>query len=65
MVNRIAFQSAALQGAAYDPETQELTVTFRNGQSYRYQGVPQGVFEQFREAASPGTFYFQNIKGVY
>lgn len=65
MADRVSFTSEALQGAAYEPETETLTVTFRSGSSYDYEGVPEGIWQQFKEAASAGTFWRNNIKDVY
>lgn len=57
--------SSVLSRASYDSDTQTLTITFRKGGSYTYEGVPQDVFEGLRDADSPGQYYSTQIKGVY
>lgn len=65
MIDRAAFISTALQGASWDDETQELTVTFKNGESYTYEAVPLKIWQAFKDADSPGSFYFSVIKGSF
>lgn len=60
-----SLSSSALTSATYDDETRELSVMFHSGRSYTHPGVPQEVFDQLRQAPSPGAFYNQQIKGVY
>ncbi len=57
--------SSALGGASYDPETQVLTVVFRNGSSVTYSGVPAETYEELMNADSPGSYYAANIRGQY
>ncbi len=57
--------STALSSAAYDPDTQTLTVTFKGGGSYTYQRVPPDVYEQLTTADSPGRFWRESIKDAY
>lgn len=65
MTERQQFQSTALMDGTYDRETQELTVTFRNGGSYTMTGVPPDLWEGLCAASSPGSFFHQNIRGRY
>lgn len=65
MIDRAAFVSTALQGASWDSETGELTVTFRTGDAYTYEDVPEEVWQEFKGASSPGSFYFSSIRGNY
>lgn len=57
--------SSFLSRASYDTDSQTLTVSFKGGKSYTYEGVPQDVFEGLRDADSPGQYYAANIKTVY
>ncbi len=66
MIQRFAFPgSEALIGATYDPETEQLSITFASGSTYSYSGVPADVVEQFREAPSAGQFWRNSIKDQY
>ena len=49
----------------YDDKARVLTVEFKNGGTYNYYDVPQGVFEQMKTAPSKGEFLARNIKGAY
>ncbi len=58
--------SSALSSAAYDPDTQSLTISFRNGStSYTYPSVPPDVWEQLQSADSPGRFWRDSIKDQF
>lgn len=61
----VELQSTALSSASYDTDTQTLDVTFINGSIYTHEGVPYSVFENLRDAPSPGRYYTSNIKGQY
>jgi hypothetical protein len=58
-------QSSALQGADYDPDTSQLTISFRSGKSYTFENVPERVFTELQDAASPGAYFHQYIKDQY
>lgn len=64
-VERTPLLSSMLKQAEYNDELRELTVWFVSGQPYTFSGVPQHVFAGLRDADSPGSYYHQNIKGVY
>lgn len=61
----INLQSTSLRSATYDPDTQDLDITFKTGMTYTYEKVPQDVFEGLRDAPSAGQYFHANIKGVY
>ena len=54
--------SSFLQDAQYNQQSQELTITMKNGNVYAYQGVPQSVAEGLFQASSKGRYYNQQIK---
>lgn len=54
-------QSTAVDEAWYNDNDQALTVSLHN-ELYRYHNVPWGVFEELRDAVSPGHYYHVNIK---
>ena len=49
----------------YDDKMRILTVEFKNGGTYNYYDVQQGVFEQMKNAPSKGEFLARNIKGAF
>jgi hypothetical protein len=57
--------SSNLARFRYDEKAHVLTVEFKNGGTYNYYDVPQGVFEQMKSAPSKGEFLARSIKGVY
>ena len=61
--------SSNLDAARYDADSQTLTVRFKNGTSYRYDGVPAEVNSKFEETfgedGSAGRFFAQNIRGSF
>lgn len=44
---------------------EKLTVNFKNGTSYVFDGVPKSVFDGFGSAKSAGKYFNQTIKGTY
>jgi KTSC domain len=64
-LERSPVNSTNVAAAGYDPPTMVLEVEFLNGNVYQYFDVPAQVYEEFRQAASPGQFLNTNIKGSY
>lgn len=42
-----------------------LTITFSNGQQYKYEGVPIDEYHALTKAESAGKHFGLNIKGKY
>ena len=61
---RAVFSSHVSQ-ITYDPETQQMTVTWSSGKRRTsvYEGVPEDVADQASRAASVGSFLRENVKG--
>jgi len=57
--------SESIAGIGYDDDAEVLEVEFVTGAVYRYRGVPQDIFEDFRQAQSKGTFFNKHIKEAY
>jgi hypothetical protein len=57
-------ESSHITAASYNPDTQELIVTFGKS-SYSYAGVPQDVVDGFSAAPSAGSYLHANIKGKF
>ena len=49
----------------YDASRKLLTVRFRNGAVYEYEGVPPDVAAEGEEAPSAGAWLAQSVKGRY
>jgi len=57
--------SSHLQRADYDSETRALQVTFRDGQTYEYAGVPYDVWLGLQNSGSAGEYHARQIRGRY
>lgn len=62
---RNKINSSAISLSEYDDETQTLTITFSNGQSYDLTGVPPDVAQGLVDADSPGRYFNTRLKGLY
>jgi frataxin-like iron-binding protein CyaY len=49
----------------YDASRRILTVIFRNGATYEYEGVPQDVIDEGEEAPSAGVWLAERVKGRF
>lgn len=58
-------KSRAISFVDYDPERKELYVTFKQGTSYTYFGVPLAVYQSLLSASSVGTYFNDHIKDKY
>jgi hypothetical protein len=57
--------SSSIASIGFDDDSETLEVEFVSGTVYRYRGVSQDVYEDFREAPSKGTFFNTHIKDAY
>ena len=57
--------SESIAAIGYDDDAEALEVEFVTGRVYRYRGVSQDVFEDFRQAPSKGAFFNRHIKDAY
>lgn len=55
--------SSNLKSVGYENGT--LYVTFHNGGTYWYRGVPESVYRDLMSAPSHGKFFHAHIKNVY
>lgn len=62
---RASLGSSAISDAEYDPETQQMELTFVNGGPYTFYNVPQDVYDGLGAAPSAGKYYHAFIKGRY
>lgn len=55
--------SSMVDSAHYDPDTEQLTVTFNNGHQYTYPQIAPTEFAEFKASFSPGRWIHQNLGG--
>jgi hypothetical protein len=60
-----AVSSSAITYLAYDDETQECQVTFKDGRNYVLQGLSGLEFGRWTSADSVGAYWNANIRGNY
>ena len=58
-------KSTQVDSFRYDPAARVLSVTFKSGGEYHYDGVPQDVVDGLKKAESAGKYLSSNIKGVF
>lgn len=61
----ISVNSSAISHIGYDSDTKQMKITFKQGKTYDYCGVPQSVFDAFLHASSIGVYYDKYIKDKY
>lgn len=61
----IQVSSSNIESIGYDEANQEVFVRFLNHTLYKYKGVPQHEFDNFRNAPSQGSYLHRNFKNVY
>lgn len=64
-MNRIALSSSNVASAGYDDQSRTLEIEFHKGGVYQYFDVPRTTYEQLVNAASPGGFLHEQIRGVF
>ncbi|ATJ90451.1 MULTISPECIES: KTSC domain-containing protein [Acetobacter] len=57
--------SEFLKSADYDPETKTLIIKMRSGPRYRYNNVPQFIFDGLLKAQSKGRFFDTFIRDKF
>ena len=57
--------SSQVDSFRYDPAARVLSVKFKTGGEYHYDGVPQDVVDGFKKAESAGKFLSSSIKGKF
>lgn len=58
----VPVSSSTIVTVGFDPETQTLAVTFRNGTEYHYYNVAPSIFEGICTASSPGQYFDSYVK---
>lgn len=58
-------QSSMVSHHGYDQRTKSMHLTFRDGKTYRYAGVPQETYDALTQAKSFGQHFAAHIRGKY
>lgn len=61
----IRVASSAISAVGYDPTTRRMKVTFKQGRTYDFCGVPPDVHNSFMRAGSKGSYYDRVIRDRY
>ncbi|MDT8339826.1 MAG: KTSC domain-containing protein [Sulfurimonas sp.] len=61
----ILVKSRAISHIGYDSNTKQMKITFKQGRTYDYCGVPQNIFDGFLNASSIGRYYYNYINDNY
>jgi lysyl-tRNA synthetase class 2 len=57
--------SSNIESFTFDPETDTLTIQFRDGDEYDYLNVPPQVHRAFQASGSAGQYFIRHIKGRF
>jgi hypothetical protein len=57
----VIITSSNLKMASYNTLTEELTITFNNNATYKYDKVPWPIFTKMRMSESQGKFFNEQI----
>lgn len=64
---QVPVASSMILSVGYDPDENggTLHVTFHNGRTYAYEGVPENEFSALVNSPSVGQYFNATIKGQY
>lgn len=58
--------STSISRAEYDPATAVFSLWFlASGRRYDYEGVPQEIYEAYKQAFAKGRFFNENIRNKF
>jgi ABC-type uncharacterized transport system substrate-binding protein len=58
-------RSSYINAVEYDPQTQDLTVTFADGAVFLYSDVPVAEYQRLTRAPSVGKYFYAFIRDSY
>lgn len=64
-MQRIPVTSTNIKEVGYDVESSTLEIVFKDGGTYRYEGVPQSVYNGLITAGSAGQYFHRVIRDKY
>lgn len=65
MILKFNPNSTNVKNVLYGNESEVLQVTFYNGAIYRFFGVPEKIYKQFKDASSAGSYFHKAIKDKF
>jgi hypothetical protein len=57
--------SSNIERIGYDSKSNTLRIEFKSNRTYDYFNVPEGVFEELKQAPSVGKYHAAYIKNYY
>jgi hypothetical protein len=63
--NNEPVDSTNVSSISYDDKTRDLSVTFHNGSTYVYHGVPLSIGNAMPYTSSKGKFVWESLRGRY
>ena len=57
----IVKRSAHILSSGHDPDGRVMQITFHNGDTHEFRGVPPEIYQAFLNSPSKGTFYHKVI----
>lgn len=61
----VVVDSSNIAALGYDLESKILTVTFKSGDTYKYEDVPHNVALELTFADSVGSYFSKNVRDKY
>ncbi len=61
----VQVRSSAITAVGYDATTRRMKITFKQGRTYDFCGVPPEVHQGLMNAGSVGAYYDRVIKDRY
>lgn len=65
MIETFIPTSTHLDRVDFDSDTQQMTITFKDGRSYLYRSVPHDIFLGLQNARSSGQYFERQIKSRF
>lgn len=65
MKHTIVKRSAHILSSGHDPDGRVMQITFHNGDTHEFRGVPPEIYQAFLNSPSKGTFYHKFIKSHF
>ena len=65
MAEVMMHRSSYIDETSYDQDSEELAVTFADGATWKYIGVPRGIYTSFITSASKGRYFRAFIRDNY